>query len=100
MNKLRSKPPTTDVEKFISEAENRREVIPPDREPAVKKEHKVYPWQDPRLRDDVAKVYNLRLPEAYLLKLKYIAEHSPQSMQRFCLDVLLPEIDKKIKELT
>ena len=31
------------------------------------------PWEDPQVRDDVLKVYNLRLPEPYLLKLKHIA---------------------------
>lgn len=59
-----------------------------------------YPWQDSKIRDDVLKVYNLRLPEAYLLKLKYIAENTPDSMQQFCLSALLPAIDAKIEELT
>jgi hypothetical protein len=58
-----------------------------------------YPWEDAKVRDDVLKLYNLRLPEPYLLKLKYIAENTPASMQKFCLDVLLPAIDEKIKEL-
>jgi hypothetical protein len=58
------------------------------------------PWEDPRVREDVLKVYNLRLPEPYLLKLKYIAEHTPDSMQKFCLDALLPAIDAKIEALT
>ena len=59
-----------------------------------------YPWDAPGVRTDVAKVFNLRLPEPYLLKLKYIAEHTPKSMQSFCLDVLLPAIDTKIGKLT
>ena len=58
-----------------------------------------YPWEASGIREDVAKVYNLRLPEPYLLKLKYIAEHSPASMQQFCLSLLLPAIDAKIAEL-
>ena len=61
---------------------------------------KSYPWEDSKIRDDVLKVYNLRLPEAYLLKLKYIAENTPDSMQQFCLSALLPAIDAKIEELT
>lgn len=52
-----------------------------------------YPWAAPGVRDDVAKVFNLRLPEPYLLKLKYIAEHTPDSMQQFCLNALLPAIE-------
>ena len=58
-----------------------------------------YQWNDPKVREDVLKLYNLRLPEPYLLKLKYIAEHTPDSMQKFCLDALLPAIDAKIEQL-
>jgi hypothetical protein len=52
------------------------------------------------VRADITKVYNLCLPEPSLLKLKCIAEHTPDSMQKFCLDLLLPAIDAKIGELT
>ena len=58
-----------------------------------------YPWQEPGVRGDVTKVYNLRLPEPYLLKLKYIAENTPDSMHKFCLNVLQDAIDEKIEEL-
>ena len=58
-----------------------------------------YPWEAPSVREDVAKVFNLRLPEPYLLKLKHIAEHTPESMQQFCLGVLLPAIDARIAAL-
>jgi hypothetical protein len=57
------------------------------------------PWQNENVRDDVLKVYNLRLPEAYLLKLRYISEHIPHSMQSFCLDVLLPAIDLAVDSI-
>lgn len=59
-----------------------------------------YPWQADHIRADVTKMYNLRLSEPYLLKLKYIAEHTPDSMQKFCLSVLEKAIDDKINELT
>jgi predicted DNA binding CopG/RHH family protein len=59
----------------------------------------VYPWQEAHIRADVSKVYNLRLSEAYMLKLKYIAEHTPDSMQKFCLSVLEKAIDDKINAL-
>lgn len=72
-------------------------VAPTRPEPAAPP---LYPWQAPGVRDDVTKVYNLRLPEPYLLKLKYIAEHVPESMQQFCLNMLLPAIDEKIADLT
>jgi hypothetical protein len=55
--------------------------------------------RSPRLSPEISKLYNLRLPEPYLLKLRFIAEHTPYSMKKFCLDVLLPAIDEKIDEL-
>jgi hypothetical protein len=67
---------------------------------AMPSDPEAYPWQHPRVRDDVQKVYNLRLPEAYLLKLRFIAGNTPGSMQRFCLDALLPAIDAEIERLT
>ena len=59
-----------------------------------------YPWAAPGVREDVAKAFNLRLPEPDLLKLKYIADHTPDSLQQFCQRVLLPAIEAKIEELT
>ncbi|BCG66097.1 MAG: chromosome partitioning protein (plasmid) [Methyloprofundus sp.] len=58
-----------------------------------------YSWEQENVREDVTKVYNLRLSESYLLKLKYIAEHTPDSMQKFCINILEKEIDNKINEL-
>ncbi|MEZ5584133.1 MAG: hypothetical protein R3F37_16550 [Candidatus Competibacteraceae bacterium] len=65
-----------------------------------KKSSKTASLEAPGVREDVSKMFNVRLPEPYLLKLKYIAEHTPDSMQQFCLDVLLPAIDAKASELT
>jgi hypothetical protein len=99
MSELKSRLPgkakkDLDLEAFIGGAEKKAE---PKQE---KKETTAYPWEEAGVRDDVTKVYNLRLPEAYLLKLKYIAEHTPDSMQKFCLNVLQGAIDTKIDELT
>lgn len=110
-NKLRSRPPIASAEDFIAAAEQQTAAGEQSAQtPAQpKRELKLrgpqgrgatpLPWEDPRVRDDVLKVYNLRLPEPYLLKLKHIAAHTPGSMHQFCIDVLLPEIDKKVKEL-
>lgn len=104
MSKFTRKPKpaeTPAVEEFIAAAGPRSAVsndtksyhtIPYDTGPL--------PWEQPAVREDVLKLYNLRLPEPYLLKLKYIAEHTPASMQKFCLDALLPAIDAKIEQLT
>jgi hypothetical protein len=83
------------VEGFISGAVTRTSPTKPERSVG-----KRYSWQAPAVRADVTKIYNLRLPEPALLKLRYIAEHTPDSMQKFCLDLLLPAIDAKIDELT
>lgn len=97
MSNLKSRPPgktKQDLDAFIGGAEEKAAQKP------AQKQKLAYPWEDPGVRDDVTKVYNLRLPEPYLLKLKYIAEHTPDSMQSFCLNVIEEAIDKKIKELT
>ena len=108
-SKLRSKPPVASADDFIAGAERAVEAVGTASETTQAKPEtserqgrgaRQLPWENPKVRDDVLKVYNVRLPEPYLLKLKYIAERTPGSMQQFCLDALLPAIDKKIKELT
>jgi hypothetical protein len=97
MSNLKSRLPgktKQDLDNFLTGAEAKVEVKKPQKQNAS------YPWEEAGIRDDVIKVYNLRLPEPYLLKLKYIAEHTPDSMQTFCLNVVEEAIDKKIKELT
>lgn len=97
MSNLKSRPPSkkeNDINEFISGADKKTEPKKP-----VQKRKLSYSWEDSRVREDVTKVYNLRLSEAYLLKLKYIAEHTPGSMQKFCIDVIEKAIEKKIKEL-
>ncbi len=98
MSNLKSRPPskkTADLDAFLSGAE---EKTAPKK--TVQKRKASYPWEDSSVREDVTKVYNLRLSEPYLLKLKYIADNTPDSMQKFCINVIEKEIDKKIKELT
>jgi hypothetical protein len=98
MSELKSRPPSKtnkqDLDAFLSGAE--KKVNPT----AAQQPKATYPWKESGIREDVTKVYNLRLSEPYLLKLKYIAEHTPDSMQKFCLNVLQEAIDAKIDELT
>jgi len=98
MNSMKSRLPgkktSDDIDAFISGAEDRTAKSAPVKKAAT------YPWEEPGVREDVTKVYNLRLPEPYLLKLKYIAENTPDSMHKFCLNVLQEAIDAKIEELT
>lgn len=98
MSELKSKLPgksKSTLDSFITGAETKSKTAATD-----SKVSNIYPWQEPGVRDDVLKIYNLRLPEPYLLKLKYIAENTPDSMQKFCWQVLQDAIDKKIAELT
>ncbi len=100
MSKLKSQLPGAggkiqNMEAFIAGAETKSATALP-----ANKTSTIYPWQEPGIRDDVLKVYNLRLPEPYLLKLKYIADNTPDSMQKFCLHVIQDAIDKKIEDLT
>jgi len=92
---LKSRPPEKlaqkDVEAFIRGAEKRAtEHI---------KSTGGFPWEGPAVREDITKIFNLRLPEPYMLKLKYIAENTPSSMHSFCLEVLKAAIDQKIEDI-
>jgi hypothetical protein len=98
MSELKSRPPVklkSDLNAFLSGAEEKV---------SIKSESTYYkggnfPWEEQGVRDDVTKVYNLRLSEPYLLKLKYIAEHTPNSMQKFCLKIVHDAIDAEIERL-
>jgi len=99
MSELKSRPPMKqkpDLNAFISGAEEKVSSK------SAAKYHKetMYPWEERGIREDVIKVYNLRLSEPYLLKLKYIAEHTPDSMQKFCLKIMEEAIDAEIEKLT
>jgi len=58
-----------------------------------------YPWYDPKVREDVIKAVNLRLPEPYLLKLQYIADITNKSQQAIIREALLPAIDDYIEQM-
>lgn len=60
----------------------------------------VYPWEEPQVRDDVMKNLPIRLPEPLYLKLKFIADNSPYSMNSFIIERIVPEIEKEIGGLT
>lgn len=57
------------------------------------------PWMGKR-SDKQTELFNLRLTEVELEKLRYIAAHTPDSMQAFVRKALLPAIDAKLDELT
>ena len=59
-----------------------------------------YPWQDEKVRDDVIKTFNLRLPEPLFLKLKFLADNTKRtSMHGICIDALEPTIEREVLAL-
>jgi len=64
------------------------------------KKEETYPWEEPHIREDVKKNLPLRIPEPLYMKLKYIAEHTPYSMNSFILERLTEEIEEEIVRLT
>ena len=107
-NRMRSRPPTPPtVDDFIAGEQNPApEPKGEKRKPAQRKVRKAatprtaYPWRAAEVRSDVLKTYNLRLPEPYMLKLRFIADHTPESMQKFCLSTLIPAIDEEVERIT
>ena len=59
-----------------------------------------YPWDEQHVREDVMKNLPLRLAEPLYLKLKFIASHTPYSMNSFILERLTEEIEEEIAKLT
>lgn len=59
-----------------------------------------YPWQEPRVREDVVKGYPLRMPEPLYLKLKYVSEETGRSMNQLCNEAVETLIESKVDELT
>jgi len=57
------------------------------------------PWEKENIREDIVKIFNLRLPEAYHAKLEYLSQNGKDSKHKILMDIILPEIDKKIKEI-
>jgi hypothetical protein len=63
------------------------------------KKEEVYSWEEPHIREDVLKSLPLRLSEPLYLKLKYIATHTPYSMNSFILERITEEIEEEIARL-
>ena len=113
--KFRRPPTLKTADDFISaagtpiETGQRAEVsvVPPPTGPAVasgvvngsQEGTQTWPWEGKRT-DKQTEVFNLRLTEVELEKLRYIAANTPDSMQAFIRKTLLPAIDAKLNEMT
>ena len=58
-----------------------------------------FPWNDPKIRDDVKKPLTLVLPESYIVKLKYISESTNKAQQKIAREILIKGIDSLIESL-
>lgn len=88
---LRSTPSikkATDLDTFAAGASSR-----------VLNQEKTYPWEELHIREDVKKNIPLRLPEPLYMKLKFIAEHTPYSMNSFILERLTEIIEEEVAGL-
>ena len=101
MSQFRRKPQTP--EQFLEQAEEITSVSDSKKEEPTAGDNTTedFPWNAPYM-EEITKTFQLRLQMKYLLMLRYIAEHSPYnvSMQKFCMDTLIPAIEKKVEELT
>ncbi len=96
-NKITSHPPTKkSMEEFIAEAgEKRREQGA--RQP--QKAERIYPWNNSMIRSDIQKVFTAKLPEEYILKIKFISDQTNKSQQRIVREIICQEIDKLLLTL-
>lgn len=90
------------MEAFILGEENDPGDRPRDSEavrPQEETQPESLPWEAEHVRDDVIKSINLRLPEPYILKLKYLSEQTNISQQKLIRDILCPVLDQRIDEI-
>lgn len=112
MANLRTRRPRLDPDSFIAAAEVPAEPVstpPAEPEPIERKPPPAArggegrgeppPWQQPGVRADVTKPFNLRLPEPLKLKLDYIRERTRISVHEFVMEALLPAVEAELERL-
>ncbi len=91
-------PAVTEAEQGGAEPDNA--PTPQEATPARQKAAKSpvwYPWHDahPKLKEQ----FTMRLPQALHMKLKYVAEHSPESMHDIALAAVSAAVDKRLRDM-
>src|SRR4051812_20989358 len=89
-NKITSHPPRKKtIEDFILDAEGKKS--------GKEKEHlvvdKTLPWEYQNIRKDVQKVFTVKLPEEYILKIKFISEQTNKSQQKIIREIICTNVD-------
>ncbi len=93
-NKISSHPPSKrPISEFILGAEKKYDVG------QNKHQIEIYPWQDASVREDVHKIFTIRLPEELLLKIKFISEKTNKSQQKIVREIISEEINKVISKM-
>ena len=105
MANLRTRRPRLDPESFIAAAEappGPTAVAPPAAAAGGGREEgrgEPLPWQQPNVRADVTKPFNLRLPEPLKLKLDYIRQRTRVSVHEFVMAALVPAVEAELERL-
>ncbi|NUZ09052.1 hypothetical protein [Piscinibacter koreensis] len=73
-------------------------AVPPAPPNGAQEGNQTRPWEGKRA-DKQTEVFNLRLTEVELEKLRFIAANTPDSMQAFIRKTLLPAIEAKLDQL-
>jgi len=99
-SKLSSRPPLNSkrsLEDFINEPNKIYENKPRPEEVYQKESARNLPWEEPWVREDVNKIFNLRLPEPLALKLDYLSKVRRVSKHRLCLEIITPAVEKLLR---
>jgi hypothetical protein len=92
MSKITSHPPKKSAQDFIlaaeKKAENSSNILPKEK----------LPWELDNVRSDVHKVFTVKLPEEYLIKIKYLSDKTNKSQQKIVREVIQKEIDQLLQE--
>ena len=81
------------LQNFLDEANN------PEKSGSLfvsKTKKEEFPWEQPHVREDLKKMFNIRLSEKDFIKLAYLARLKRESMQKVCPDMLIPQINRML----
>lgn len=78
------------ADSFIEGAEQKQQSSQAGGEPL--------PWEAPHVRQDVTKLFNLRLPEPLKMKLEWLAERDPRSMHTIALEAVEEAVERQVKQ--
>jgi hypothetical protein len=103
MANLRTRRPKLDPDSFIAAAEAPPAAARPEpnsaAQPPAKGRGGDLTWQQPGVRADVTKPFNLRLPEPLKLKLDYIRERTRISVHEFVMAAVVPAVEAELERL-